>query len=67
MLEIYDRWGEIIWKTDKFYKDLERSERWDGRAKENQIVPIGVYTWRCIFKDAFDNFHEETGAVSVIR
>ncbi len=67
LLEIYDRWGEIIWKTDKFFKDLERSERWDGRAKENNIVPIGTYTWRCIFKDTFDNFHEEAGAISVIR
>jgi gliding motility-associated-like protein len=66
-LEIYDRWGEVIWKTDKFYKHLERSEKWDGRAKNNNIVPIGTYTWRCIFKDNYDKLHEEVGTITIIR
>jgi len=67
MLEIYDRWGEIIWKTDKFYKELERSEKWDGRAKNNEILPVGTYTWRCVFRDAFDRTNVEAGSITIIR
>ncbi len=66
-LNIYDRWGEIIWSTQKFYKDLERSEKWDGRAKNHEIVPVGTYTWRCVFRDNYDKTHEEVGAVNIIR
>lgn len=66
-LEIYDRWGEIIWQTNKFNKDKEISEMWDGRAKNNEIVPIGTYTWRCVFRDVFDRTQIETGVVNVIR
>ena len=66
-LEIYNRWGEIIWKTDKFYKELERSEKWDGRVNNKNIVPNGTYTWRCVFRDNYDKLHEEVGAVNVIR
>ena len=67
LLEIYDRWGEIIWKTDKFYKDLDRSERWDGKVKNNEIAPVGTYTWRCLFKDILNNNHEEVGSITIIR
>ncbi len=67
LLEVYDRWGEIIWKTDKFYSDIERSEAWDGRVKEGEIAPVGTYTWRCLFRDSQERFHEETGVVTIIR
>jgi len=66
-LEIYDRWGETIWSTTKYSKTDERSEKWDGKAKDHQIVPIGTYTWIAIFRDNFDKTHEEVGAVTVIR
>ncbi len=66
-LDIYDRWGEIIWSTNQFYKDLERSEKWDGRAKNNEIVPVGTYTWRCTFRDVFDRTQVEAGSITIIR
>ena len=66
-LEVYDRWGEIIWSTKQYSKMDERSEKWDGRAKNHEIVPIGTYTWRAVFRDNFDKLHEEVGAVSIIR
>ncbi|NSW45829.1 MAG: gliding motility-associated C-terminal domain-containing protein, partial [Bacteroidales bacterium] len=66
-LEVYDRWGEVIWSTKTYSKLDERSEKWDGRAKNHEIVPIGTYTWRAVFRDSFDKLHEEVGAVSVIR
>jgi len=66
-LEVYDRWGEIIWSTKQYSKMDERSEKWDGRAKNHEIVPIGTYTWRAVFRDNFDKLHEETGAVTIVR
>ncbi len=66
-LEVYDRWGEVIWSTSKYSSYFEQSEKWDGHAKNGQIVPIGSYNWRVVFKDQFDRLHEETGAVSIIR
>ncbi|MCX7954831.1 MAG: PKD domain-containing protein [Bacteroidales bacterium] len=67
LLQIYDRWGEVIWSTDKFYPDLERSEKWDGKVKNNNIAPVGTYTWRAVFKDILNIEHEEVGPVSIIR
>ncbi len=67
LLEIYDRWGEVIWSTDKFYNDLERTEKWDGSVKSGELAPIGTYTWRCVFRDVFDRTQMEAGAVTIIR
>ena len=64
---IYDRWGEIIWSTDKYYSDTEKSEAWDGRAKNHDIVPVGTYTWLAKFKDFKNISHVKAGAVTVIR
>ncbi len=67
LLEIYDRWGEVIWKTEVYDKTAERSERWDGRVKNGDIAPVGVYTWRCVFRDNFNRSHEEIGSINLIR
>jgi len=64
---IYDRWGEVIWETTKYSKLTEQSEKWDGRAKNHNIVQVGTYTWLAKFKDFRGNDHEKTGAVTVVR
>lgn len=50
--EIYDRWGNRLWWTDKLDSAGQPTEGWDGRYKE-QLMPEGVYTWRAygIYKD----------------
>ncbi len=67
LLEVYDRWGEVIWSTTNFYPETERSEAWDGKVKGGQIAPVGTYTWRCTFRDMHERLHEETGAITIIR
>ena len=67
LLEVYDRWGEIIWKTNKFYPEIEKSEAWDGKVKDGKTAPVGTYTWRCVFRDSHFRLHEETGAITIIR
>lgn len=66
-LEIYDRWGEKVWETNKFYSDLQRSEKWNGKIKNGEIAPVGTYTWRALFKDYKNIYHEKTGKVTIIR
>jgi PKD repeat protein len=50
--EVYDRWGNLLWKTDKL-DDMGRPlEGWDGKYK-GVVMPEGAYPWRASgqFKD----------------
>ena len=42
---IYDRWGEVIFYTEKF------DEQWDGSVKNSgKIAPNDVYIWKVFVK-----------------
>lgn len=58
---IYDRWGELIFETDKL------NIGWTGEGKTGNISPIGVYSWLVIYKDIQQNEHQESGTVTLIR
>ena len=60
-LEIYNRWGEVIWQTN----DAKAS--WDGYYN-GSIVQAGSYVWKASYK-ALDNDDkkERTGLINVIR
>ena len=57
---IYSRWGEELFNTT----DIE--EFWDG-SFNNQIVPIGIYTYhlKAYGKDA--QFVTKTGTINVVK
>jgi len=46
-LVVYDRWGEVIWKS--FDPDAD----WDGMYK-GKLVPTGVYNWSLKTNDALN-------------
>ncbi len=58
---IYDRWGEIIYKTSDIYNG------WDGTVKDNKIAEAGVYTWRVVYKEISGIEYSKAGVVTVIR
>lgn len=61
-LLIFNRWGEVIFKTD------DPAIGWDGRANGNgEILPYGVYTWLLEFSDVNNHFKRLTGSVVLIR
>ena len=60
-LYVYDRWGEIIWEGNNI------NDYWDGRAKNHEFVPIGLYTWLCRYKTTMGVYKEHAGYVTVIR
>ncbi|MBL7937694.1 MAG: gliding motility-associated C-terminal domain-containing protein [Bacteroidia bacterium] len=61
-LAIYDRWGELIYKTN----DVTMS--WNG-AKNNSgpILKQEVYIWKISFQDINKQYYEKMGHVSLLR
>ena len=60
-LEIYNRWGEMIWKS----RDIKAE--WDG-SYAGGIVPEGTYIWKASFKEKNnDGKKMYSGYVNVIR
>lgn len=51
-LEVYDRWGNILWWTDKLDAEGRPTEGWDGRFN-GVLMQEGVYVWKAygIFLD----------------
>jgi len=78
-LEVYDRWGTLLWWTDKLDSAGRPTEGWDGKFKD-VLQPEGAYMWKAfgIFKDGHiweaENIGEsknlpsyKTGTATMIR
>lgn len=59
-LEIYNRWGELIFTSDKI------DDKWDGRSNKLNN-PEGVYSWYLEFDDFYGNTYTQTGNVTLLR
>ncbi len=67
-LSIYDRWGELIWATDKYDPENPSRYGWDGTVKGgSKQAPPDVYVWRCVYYTKDGNSHNRTGNVTLIR
>ena len=61
-LTIFDRWGNLIFRTNKW------GEAWDGRLKGGKLAETDVYVWKAAFKDeAFEEQHRLIGRITVLR
>jgi gliding motility-associated-like protein len=56
---VFDRWGNQIYYTNEF-------KPWDGTVN-GEPAPLGVYVYRIIFMDIFEEFHDYMGSVTLIR
>ncbi|MFA6924481.1 MAG: gliding motility-associated C-terminal domain-containing protein [Bacteroidales bacterium] len=62
LMIIYNRWGEIIYKTNDYFKP------WNGRFQyDGEIVQIGTYAYKIQVKELDGPSYEFIGRVSVIR
>jgi PKD repeat protein len=52
LFEVYDRWGNLLWSTDKLDGYGRPLEGWDGQYN-GILMPEGAYIWKAsaIFKD----------------
>lgn len=66
-LFIFDRWGSIIYETDKYDPEQPAKYGWDGSANGGAVVPVGSYTWLVKFYDGDHIEHDRSGVVNVIR
>lgn len=66
-LYVLDRWGGVIFKTDKYENIQPAKYGWDGRLKSGSIAAIGSYSWIVKYIDGDGIQHDRSGVVNVIR
>ena len=59
---IFDRWGLEVFSTN------DPAARWDGRSSDGSELPVDVYVWKLVTKDAYSGARiERLGHVSLAR
>lgn len=75
-MNVYDRWGNKVFETETFKPDVPckscTTGAWDGTNRgdvnlDDEIMPNGVYTWYCEFRDWNGTIHQRTGSVHLVR
>lgn len=61
---VYDRWGDIMYEKENFDPNLEQG--WNGRDRLGNNVQ-GVYVYKIIYKDIFDNEFEHIGSLTLLE
>ena len=61
LLQVYDRWGEVVYKT------TDISEAWNGKSKNGYYAKPGYYTWNVEYLDVYKIPHKESGYVNLIQ
>jgi gliding motility-associated-like protein len=62
LMQIYNRWGKLIWET------RTPGQGWDGRDQNTgELVPEGAYVFRVRGKDFTGKYHEYVGTVTVLK
>ncbi|MEL6133583.1 MAG: hypothetical protein AAFR59_09500, partial [Bacteroidota bacterium] len=72
-VEVYDKWGSLIWKANT--RDGDRAvcngvfaTWWDGRLPSGEFAASDVYVWRLIEVEYQDGRKEsKQGTVTLIR
>ncbi len=44
LIEIFDKWGTLLWSSSKLDKQGSPTEGWDGTYK-GSLLPVGDYVW----------------------
>jgi len=58
---VYDRWGKLI------YQGSNPQNPWDGTCASLTNCPVGAYSYRVIFVNEKNKYHEYMGKVALIR
>jgi hypothetical protein len=65
LLEIYDRWGELIWRKQNF-PSSDPLLGWDGRFQGEYVIP-GVYVWHAQIRLNDGSLVQKKGDLTVVR
>ncbi|MCD6366572.1 MAG: gliding motility-associated C-terminal domain-containing protein, partial [Bacteroidales bacterium] len=71
-LWVYDRWGQVVFETDKYPAGTEYRQEmeggWNGRYNNTgKWVPPDVYTWLVILRDVNAEEHQYVGQITIIK
>ncbi|MDD4148413.1 MAG: choice-of-anchor L domain-containing protein [Bacteroidales bacterium] len=74
-MKIYDRWGELVYSTEKYVPDADCSScgegSWDGtKGSHNagdKYLPNGIYYWYAGYIDSEQIGHEHRGNIQLVR
>ena len=59
-LQIFNRWGEIIFESNS------PNVGWGGKMRNNNFAPTGVYTWTIQYMDLLGKKHKQQGSVTLL-
>lgn len=59
-LLIFNRWGEIIFESQS------QQNGWNGRMKNGNFAPAGVYSWVITYFDFLERKHKQQGTVTLL-
>ena len=59
-LLIFNRWGEVIFESNT------QQNGWDGRMKNGNFAPAGVYSWVITYVDFLERKHKQQGTVTLL-
>lgn len=60
-MEIYDRWGELLFLSEDVNK------RWNGLSSNNIPYPQDVYSYKILYQDTDNRFHQLFGRITLIH
>lgn len=71
-MRIWNRWGEMVFETHTYDPSNLTNSAWDGSTISNNnddsdLLPNGVYSWMCSFKDITGMHHEYNGTITIMR
>ena len=58
---IYNRWGEVVFETNDYYKG------WDGSLSGGKYAPIGTYVYSIRFIDSNGEERSRKGTLTIVR
>jgi gliding motility-associated-like protein len=59
-LRIYNRWGEVV------FESISAETGWDGKMKNGNNAPAGIYTWIVQYFDFMQVKHHQQGTVTLL-
>ncbi len=59
-LLIFNRWGETIFESNS------QNSGWNGKMKNGNFAPAGVYTWVIQYLDILSKKHKQQGTVTLL-
>lgn len=64
-LQIFNRWGEVVFETNDITENIE-AEGWDGTFKGEKLNP-SVFVWMAVLELTDGRIERRTGNVTLIR